>query len=283
MKVLIYGAGCPGKMIKEKLTGCEIQAYVDRNVMLQGTFFEGIPVVSPNSIHQYQYDYIIISNRHGMEISQSLINDWRVERSRIIDYTKGLLFDDRVATLRLIVELINNNANKGQVAEVGVYKGEFAQYINILFPNKKLYLIDTFEGFSENDVELEKECRFSNADTGQYAFCDIDAILLRMKYPENCVVKKGQIQYLIGNDNELKNEKYCYVSIDVDLYAPILCALNFFWERMVIGGYIMIHDYNNSDFKGAKQAVNEFCEANGIFLCPIPDTGGTAVLIKTNN
>ena len=34
----------------------------------------------------------------------------------------------------------------GNVAEAGVYQGEFASLMNKYFPDRKLYLFDTFEG-----------------------------------------------------------------------------------------------------------------------------------------
>lgn len=42
------------------------------------------------------------------------------------------------------------------MAELGVYKGKFAVEINKLFPYKKLYLFDTFEGFFSQDIDIEK-------------------------------------------------------------------------------------------------------------------------------
>src|SRR6188508_837716 len=51
----------------------------------------------------------------------------------------------RYTTLELCCNEIKSNGVKGNVAELGVYKGEFAKRINQLFPDKKLYLFDTFE------------------------------------------------------------------------------------------------------------------------------------------
>src|ERR1041385_1300392 len=53
----------------------------------------------------------------------------------------------RYAALELCSNEIKANNLQGDVAEVGVYKGEFAKRLNQLFPAKKLYLFDTFEGF----------------------------------------------------------------------------------------------------------------------------------------
>lgn len=52
----------------------------------------------------------------------------------------------------LTVKELRKRKIKGNVAEAGVFRGEFAQYINDAFPDKKLYLFDTFDGFDANEI-----------------------------------------------------------------------------------------------------------------------------------
>src|ERR1022692_3821606 len=67
----------------------------------------------------------------------------------------------RLSTLELVSHEINRKNLEGSVAELGVYKGKFARYINQYFPKRSLYLFDTFEGFDNRDVVAEKENKFS--------------------------------------------------------------------------------------------------------------------------
>jgi O-methyltransferase len=69
----------------------------------------------------------------------------------------------------------------GNVAELGVYRGDFAQYINIAFPDRKLYLFDTFEGFDEKDITLEEKQNYSCARS-DFSKTSIERVLNRMKY-----------------------------------------------------------------------------------------------------
>ncbi|MDR3334041.1 MAG: TylF/MycF family methyltransferase [Treponema sp.] len=55
----------------------------------------------------------------------------------------------RHSSLRLITEEIRERNIEGAVAELGVFKGDFAKRLNIAFPDRKLYLFDTFDGFDE--------------------------------------------------------------------------------------------------------------------------------------
>ena len=61
----------------------------------------------------------------------------------------------RIKTFELVTEEISQKNLQGAVAEVGVFRGEFAQYINAAFPDKKCYLFDTFEGFAQEEAQEE--------------------------------------------------------------------------------------------------------------------------------
>ncbi len=181
----------------------------------------------------------------------------------------------RYTTLELCANEIKAHNLKGNLAELGVYKGDFAKRINQLFPDKKLYLFDTFEGFNEKDISAEKNNKFSS---GEQDFSDtsVELVLNKMKYRNNCIIKKG---YFPESANGV-NGTFCFVSIDADLYEPILSGLQFFYPKLEHKGYIFVHDFNNDLYKGAKQAVLEFCNANRINYLPIPDSGGTAIITK---
>jgi O-methyltransferase len=76
------------------------------------------------------------------------------------------------------------------------------------------------------------------------------------------------------------NDKFCFVSLDVDLYEPTKEGLKFFYPLLSPGGVIMVHDFNNLNYKGVREAVLEFCREKGISYVPIPDIGGTVIIIK---
>lgn len=181
----------------------------------------------------------------------------------------------RYTTLELCCNELNVNKVNGNAAELGVYKGNFAQRINYLMPDRKLYLFDTFEGFHEEDIKKEVSKNFSS---GEQDFSDtsVELVLNKMKNRSNCIVKKG---YFPGTATDI-DDKFCFVSIDADLYEPILNGLKFFYPRLENKGYIFVHDFNNDDYKGARQAVLEFCNENNIGYTPIPDTGGSIIITK---
>jgi len=196
-----------------------------------------------------------------------------LKRGRIIDRN---YFDYiRLATLELVSHEIKTKKLDGSVAELGVYKGRFAKYINHYFPERKLYLIDTFEGFDKRDVDSETAKNFS---TGEQDFSEtsIEAVLKLMPYPQSCEPVKGFFPESAKNIDD----RFVFVSLDTDLYEPIYNGLQFFYPKLVSGGYIFIHDFNNDAYKGARQAVERFCKEQNIGYLPIPDLGGSAIISK---
>lgn len=181
----------------------------------------------------------------------------------------------RINNFELIVEEIKEKKLNGECAELGVYKGEFAKYINEAFSDKKLYLFDTFEGFDSKDIAIEKKHDFSEGNQ-DFSNTSVTEVLKKMKYPENCIIKKGWFPESL----EGIEETFCFVSLDADLFKPIYDGLEYFYPRLVKGGYIFVHDYNNDLYSGAKEAVKTFCHKNNIPYVPISDSWGTVVIGK---
>lgn len=183
----------------------------------------------------------------------------------------------RTSTLSLIADEIHARELKGAVAELGVAQGKFARVINALFPEKELHLFDTFEGFPKSDIADDKQRNFSDTKSEWYADIDMSALMSSMRYPERCIIHRG---YFPDTAVGMEEERFCFVSIDCDLYKPILAGLEFFYPRLVKGGYIFVHDYRSKYFTGVRAALNEFAQKNNISYCVIPDNTGTAVITK---
>ena len=196
-----------------------------------------------------------------------------LQRERKID--RNYMDYIRLATLELIADEIKSKNISGAVAELGVYKGKFARYINKYFPERDLYLFDTFEGFDKADINTEVEKGFSDGNQ-DFSNTSVEQVLKLMPFPGKCIIKKG---FFPETAKGLK-EEYVFVSIDTDLYDPIYNGLNYFYPLLKKGGYIFIHDYNNDGYKGAKKAVGRFCKENDINIMPLPDSAGTAVICK---
>lgn len=165
--------------------------------------------------------------------------------------------DNRISALSMVAKQIYENGIEGAVAEAGVYKGEFAKYINMVFPDRDLYLFDTFEGFAQNQVFVTKD-NLDQTDTWINRLKDsaVEDVLDKMHFKDNVKIYKG-----IFPDTAAKiKERFSFVNLDMDLYCPTYEGLEFFWSHLTEGGVIFVHDYGNWD--GVTKAVKEFCIEN---------------------
>jgi O-methyltransferase len=196
-----------------------------------------------------------------------------LQRKRKID--KNYFDYIRLATLELVSHEIDRKNLEGSVAELGVYKGKFAKYINQYFPQRSFYLFDTFEGFDNRDIISEKENKFSS---GEQDFSDtsVESVLRLMPHAEKCLPIKG---FFPESAKDI-NANFVFVSIDADLFKPIYNGLLFFYPKLVTGGYIFVHDFNNDNYKGARKAVEQFCSETNISFTPIPDSAGSVIISK---
>lgn len=166
----------------------------------------------------------------------------------------------------------------GQLAELGVYKGNSASLFNFFSKKyqRRLYLMDTFQGFPEGEVDdAENKAKIA-------AFVDTSLEAVQSMLGENPLLR-----FLVGifpdtATDEIKREQFSAVSLDADNYKPILAGLEFFFPRMEQGGYIFVHDYGSGHWPGVKEAINHYFGAPkplGSFL--LPDKAGTLVIQKT--
>ena len=171
---------------------------------------------------------------------------------------------------------------EGDIAEVGVWKGGSAKVIcEIKGDNKGLYLFDTFEGMPDGLINPEKD-RWRE---GSHTDTSLDQVKEYLKSYNKVYFLKGLVPNSIYQDKtySVKDKKFCFVHLDVDLYQSTLkrlprnCfwhqkfysfwdlklylpffffrlwivgqpldALKFFWPRMTQGGRIVSHNYNLS-------------------------------------
>ena len=286
--------------------------FIDSAPGKQGTLLGGLPVVSLEDALEKELDEILIAvlNRAASaQIRENLRQaGFAGEVTEITTFRDHL--DVRLSTLRLLKEQIERRGVPGAVAELGVYRGAFAAEINRLFPDRTLYLFDTFAGFDPADVSAEDERTAGDPHAGGRNFSDTGVELVRsvLPHPEKAVFVAGHFpesvaayaavpgaagaaaQELIETDQEVSEADqkdlnpaqatYALVSLDPDLYRPAADGLRFFWDRLSIGGVILIHDYTSFQYPGIRRAVDEFCDREGLTVIPLPDLHGTAILLK---
>ncbi len=276
-KAVLFGAGQIGAMLS-RLMGTEyrISCFADNFEGKWGTTLAGIPVVSPRESLLDHPDCVclcVLDEERACQMEaqiRALGFDGVVLRPDALK-----TFDARVATMRLLAEQIREENIPGNVAELGVFRGDFAVLINAAFPDRTIHLFDTFEGFPARDVEVEQAQGLSRAKAGDFSETAADMVEQRLPYPERAVFHKG---YFPATFDGCEEKSFAFVSVDADLYAPTAAALPRFFDRLSPGGVLLIHDVNGTQFSGAGKAVREFCAERGLLPMPVCDLHGSVVL-----
>lgn len=269
-KVIVFGATKSAMYVYEKIVmDYEIVAFADNDVKKQNTQLMGKPVIAPKTIENYDINQVIIVSLSSSNVIRKQLIDMGIPEYKInISYIENSI-SARKQFLIDFSKIVYQRNLEGSVAEAGVFQGEYAKYINKAFPDRKLYLFDTFEGFDKKDTDIEKINGFSDAQEGYLNITSEDMVMQKMQYPKNCVIKKG---YFPESADGI-NDRFVFVNLDLDLYMPTKNGLKYFYEKMTKGGIIIIHDYFSDGYYGVNKAVDEFVdEYNGeIYLFPIGD------------
>ena len=196
------------------------------------------------------------------------------DRDYFLDYT-------RFRTFELVADDIEAYSVPGSTAELGVFTGFFSRLIHARFPECTHYMYDTFTSFDKEEFKSEVEKGNIGGDfIDIFKKTSIDVAMKGMPSPDKCIIRQGLFPYSLEESD--KDEKFCFVSLDVDLEESTYQGLQFFYPRLSPGGYIFLHDYNNAGLFGVRNAVRRYFgemgqRCHGVPLC---DEGGTLIISK---
>lgn len=165
----------------------------------------------------------------------------------------------------LLLECLKDTDNleiSGDIVELGSHTGGNAVLMlqtlcNHKSNSRKYFILDSFEGFPEISSNDPKE--FQNIFDMEYNFMEIKD---RFAMFDNCHIIRGFIPTTFQQLPE--GNKYSLIFYDCDLYQTCLDTLEYFYDKVVPGGYIIVHDYLNLYFGGVKKAVDKFCSNRGV-------------------
>lgn len=158
---------------------------------------------------------------------------------------------------------------KGDFVECGVANGLLSKaichYTNFQNQDRKFYLIDGWTPLRGSEIRYPAEF-----DGSWYEFAKS-----RFKEFPNVEFVKGMIPEVL---DALKHiEKIAYLSIDMNDGDPELDAVEFFWDRISVGGIIYFDDYLWG-YPKLQENISRFAERKNVELLHIPT--GNSLLIK---
>lgn len=167
---------------------------------------------------------------------------------------------------------------EGHFAECGVRYGKSSLFLMTgagRDSKKCLHVFDSFEGLSDPGVRDVKSSGDSEWSKGDLAVPEDIVRRNLAEFGDRVVLHKGWIP---DRFNEVENERFSLVHVDVDLYEPTRDAVAFFYPRMTPGGILICDDYGFASCPGAKQAIDEFFANKPENVLAL--TSGQSVVIK---
>lgn len=269
-RVVIWGAGGTGENILSQVQEkYKVLCFVDEDSRKWGTYIKGYDICEPaKAIASMEYDFIIIASSPGLDFITDRLLSMGIPEEKIISTYVLWPLESRRQFVKNLAAVFEEENMEGACAEAGVFEGDFAKYINMYFPERKLYLFDTFEGFCECDILIEEKLSVSKAQTSDYSYTSVEMVKSKMPYLNQVEIIKGYFPESALNISQ----KFCFVNLDLDLYQPTLKGLKWLKDKIVHGGVILVHDYYSEIFKGPRMAVDEFVKDNsGLKKLPIGD------------
>ena len=165
--------------------------------------------------------------------------------------------------LSRIVHEIDRLADvEGNIAEIGVARGMTTRFLcehikNLVHHRGTYYAIDTFESFTEQDLDWEIEKRGKRREELKgFAYNDFETWAKNFNsFPFVKPIKADCASVDYSKIGPLK-----LVFLDVDLYLPTIKTLRRVYKNLSNEGIILIDDVtNNNRWDGAYQAYMEFC------------------------
>lgn len=272
-KAVIWGGGGTGQRILSSVQEkYDVLFFIDSDSKKWGYKINDYEIYPPTKLTDTDYDWIIVASLPGYDTIMNKVLEMSIDSRCVISSFVEQPLMCRIQFLNDYAKQCYRFGIKGNCAEAGVFEGNFAKHINQAFYDRKLYLFDTFEGFSEKDIS--EEIQFSCAKTGDYNNTSEELVLDKMRYKENVNLVRG---YFPDSAKEIRDE-FCFVNLDLDLYKPTLNGLNWSKNKIVRGGVVLIHDYFSENFRGPRKAVDDFLAKNSnLRAYPIGD--GISILI----
>jgi SAM-dependent methyltransferase len=173
---------------------------------------------------------------------------------------------------------------EGDFVECGVNRGFLSSaimdYLDWDSLGKRFYLLDTFRGLDERFVSpadrasgaMEKNVKSLASGFYVQGIKEVQANFSQWK---NILLIEGSIPETLP---QVRAEKIAYLHLDMNCSQPEVAAIEFFWDRLVPGAFVLLDDYAYYGYLSQKIAMDQFAEEKRIKILSLPT--GQGLLVK---
>jgi len=253
------------------------------NKSIQQRFFSKLFFLHHSHQQKEIPEYYSISAHKHIDIRQ--LPEFGEVADEVIKQRRTYLSFDRLYTIFQALRPLKNkfkSDSKMHVAEIGVWRGGTSYFICTLLKKYDLcdkvtlHCFDTFEGHSSDDIRDQLD---GPHESGGFNDTSYESVKQYLSKFNNVEILKGRFQ---DNANNVKDLSFFFVHLDVDIYEPTIYALDFFNNRLYVGGCIIVDDYGFNSCPGARKAVDDFLIKTNNFF-PLHLLTGQCVLFKYKN
>ncbi|MFO1405030.1 MAG: class I SAM-dependent methyltransferase [Azonexus sp.] len=172
----------------------------------------------------------------------------------------------------------------GDFVECGVNRGFMStaimEFLDWNTLGRDFYLLDTFHGvdlrfISADDVKIgvvERNRR--DIESGFYTF-DVDAVRKNFAEWQRAKIIVGSIPETLP---QVLSERIAFIHLDLNCSQPEVAAADFFWDKLVPGGLILLDDYAYVGYRSQKIGMDSFAKSKSLSILSLPT--GQGLLIK---
>ena len=138
------------------------------------------------------------------------------------------------------------------------------------------WLFDTFHGIPEaqmSDAERTGMATWHNRHA--YEECFAQAQDNFAPWP-SCRLIRGEVPASLAAFPP--DRPVAYLSIDMNIVAPEVAALDFFWDRLVPGAVVLLDDYAWASHRAQQVALDAFAADHGAMILSLPT--GQGILVR---
>lgn len=166
----------------------------------------------------------------------------------------------------------------GDFVECGVNTGILSlavcNYIDFNATGRAFYLFDTFCGIPEDQMTDEERPNRVVENRVAYHECYETARRNFGPFPRATLVR-GKVPETFGR---VAIGRVCYLSIDMNIAAPELAAMEYFWDKLSPGAVVVLDDYGWTNYRPQKVVMDAFAARKGVPIATLPT--GQGLILK---
>jgi len=188
-----------------------------------------------------------------MEDLKNKLKTAEVTMLELVDYSVGLF-----ATIDHLKNKIKDI--EGDIVETGVWRGGACIYMAHVFPDRNIWVCDSFKGLPK--AEFQEDMEDYEYAEGWYS-ASLDEV--KENFIKFNVPNMNRIFFIEGWFKDtlpiIDIKKIALLRLDGDLYSSTMDALTYLYPKVSDGGAIIFDD---SSVKGAYAAVYDYIKKNSI-------------------